>query len=147
MERELIVRQLSIFLDNRPGSLAGVLRWLSDHGVDLRALSVTESRDFGTVRIIVGDPDAVADVLGEGDYHFSEVDVLAVEVPDRPGGMAEVAEDLAAERINIEYAYTMVVMRHDKALLVMRVDELPRAAAVLKSKGRRVLTAADVAAL
>jgi hypothetical protein len=146
-ERDYAIRQLSVFLDNRPGTLAKLTKHLADEGIDLRAISLAESRDFGTLRVIVADPDKAAAALSEGGFHFSEIDVLCVEVPDHPGGMAEVAEKLAQEHINIEYAYTMVVTRHDKALLVLRVDEIERAYAALKTQGRHVLTEEELRAL
>ena len=146
-EQDPIVRQLSVFLDNRPGSLGEVLRHLADHSIDLCALSVAESRDFGTMRIIVPDTDAAAEALAAGDFHYCEVDVLAVVLPDRPGGMAEVAEKLAAEHINIEYTYIMVVKRHDEAVAVVRVSDLHRAAEVLKGGAVHLLTASEVAKL
>lgn len=145
--RESVIRQLSIFIDNRPGTLAQVTRFLADRGIDLCGLSLAESRDFGAVRIIVPDTDAAAQALTDGGYHFSEVDVIAVEVPDRPGGMADVVERIAEQHINVDYAYTMVVTRHDKAIVVLRVDDANRAATMLKAQGSRLLTEAEVAAL
>ena len=147
MEEDIVVRQLSVFLENRPGSLAEVLQFLADRNIDLCALSLSESRDFDAVRLIAADADVAADALAEGAFHFSEVDVLAVEVPDRPGGMAEIVSRIADDHINIDYAYTMIVTRHDKAIIILRVDDVHRAAAMLKTLGVRLLTEKQVTSL
>jgi hypothetical protein len=147
VEHGSVIRQLSVFIDNRPGTLAEVTRYLADEGIDLCGLSLAESRDFGAVRIIVPNPDAATRALTEGAYHFSEVDVIVVEVPDRPGGMADVVERIAKEHINVEYAYCMVARRHDKAIVVIRVDDAPRAATVLNAEGAHLLTEEELASL
>lgn len=144
---ESVIRQLSVFIDNRPGALAEVTRFIADQGIDLCGLSLAESREFGAVRIIVPDSDAAAEALTDGGYHFTEVDVIAVEVPDKPGGMAHVVELIAKEHLNVEYAYTMVVSRHDKAVIVLRVDDPHRAATVLKAQGTHLLTQKEIASL
>ena len=147
VEREYVIRQISVFMENRPGALAEVTRFLANHDINLRALSLAESRDFGALRLIVADVDGCADVLHEGGYHYSESDVLAVEVPDEPGGMAGVLEILAEGHINVEYAYAMVEKREGSALIVLRVDDPDRAGAVLKTRGTHLLTEKDVAVL
>ena len=144
MEADLVIRQISVFLENRPGSLAEITRYLADHGVNLRALSIAESRDFGTIRIIASDQDACGAALRRGGYQYNEVDVLAAEMPDQPGGMAKVAEIIAREKINIEYGYVMVRKREESAVIVLRVDDPYRASIVLRGKGVRLLSEAEV---
>lgn len=144
MEADFVIRQISVFLENRPGSLAEVTRYLADQSINLRALSIAESRDFGTIRIIATDQDACAAALRKGGYQFNEVDVLAAEMPDRPGGMAEVAEIIAGENINIEYGYVMVEKRQGSAVIVLRVDDPYRASIVLRGKGVRLLSEGEV---
>ena len=144
METNFVIRQISIFLENRPGSLAEVTRYLADQHVNLRAMSIADSRDFGTIRIIASDQDACAEALREGGYQYNEVDVLAAEMPDRPGGMAEVAEIIAQENINIEYGYAMVEKKENSAVIVLRVDDPYRASIVLRGKGIRLLSVREV---
>ncbi len=144
MERDFLIRQISVFLENRPGSLAEVTRYLADRGLNLRALSITESRDFGTIRIITSDQEVCAAALRKGGYAYSEVDVLAAVIPDRPGGMAEVAEVIAGENINIEYGYAMVEQRDGSVVVVVRVDDPYRASVVLRGKGVRLLREEEV---
>mgnify|MGYP001552989978 CR=1 FL=1 len=82
METNFVIRQISVFLENRPGSLAEVTRYLADQRINLRAMSIAESRDFGTIRIIASDQDACAEALRKQGYQYNEVDVLAAEMPD-----------------------------------------------------------------
>jgi hypothetical protein len=144
METNFIIRQISVFLENRPGSMAEVTRCLADEGINLRAMSIAESRDFGTIRIIASDRDACAEALRKGGYPYNEVDVLAAEMPDRPGGMAEVAEIIAQENINIEYGYAMVEKKENSAVIVLRVDDPYRASIVLQGRGVRLLSEEEV---
>ena len=144
METNFVIRQISIFLENRPGSLAEVTRYLADQHVNLRAMSIADSRDFGTIRIIASDQDACAEALRKQGYQYNEVDVLAAEMPDRPGGIAEVAEIIAQENINIEYGYAMVEKKEDSAVIVLRVDDPYRASIVLQAKGVRLLSEGEV---
>ena len=144
METTFVIRQISVFLENRPGSLAEVTRYLADQSINLRAMSIAESRDFGTIRIIASDQDACAEALRKQGYQYNEVDVLAAEMPDRPGGMAEVAEIIAQENINIEYGYAMVEKKEDSAVIVLRVDDPYRASIVLRGKGIRLLSEGEV---
>jgi hypothetical protein len=147
VKHEFVIRQISVFLENRPGSLADVAKYLAEKGVNLRALSLAESRDFGAARLVASDTDACADALQEGGYHFSEVDVLALEMPDRPGGLADVLGMIAREHINVEYAYTMVERHQGWAVIVLRVDDPDRACTVLRSQGVRLLSQQDIASL
>ena len=146
-EQNYIIRQISVFIDNRPATLSGMARRLADHNINLRALSLAETRDFGTTRIIVADVDGCIKVLKEAGYHFIESDVLAVEVADRPGGMADVLECIAHEHISVEYAYAMIEKREGSAVIILRVDNLGKVIIALRKKNIRLLTREDVALL
>lgn len=147
LKSNFIIRQISVFLDNRPGSLAEMARFLSDRQINLRALSLAETRDFGTARLIVADTDQCADALRNGGYHFIETDVIAVAVFDRPGGMADVLEIIAGEQINVEYVYATVMKLDDRAIIILRVENPSRAAMILQAKGARLLTEQEVVSL
>ncbi len=138
--------QISVFLDNKPGSLAKMARTLGDKGINLRALSLTETRDFGTARIVVLDPDKCMEAL-QGEYHFIETDVLAIEVADKPGGMADVLEIIDGEHLNVEYIYSMVRTKAGLAVVVLRVNDPAKACAALNAKGVKLLTLKDIASL
>jgi hypothetical protein len=146
-DKNYIIRQLSVFIDNRPASLSKMTRALADKNINLRALSLAETREFGMTRIIVADVDACSEVLKETGYHFIETDVLAVEVADRPGGMAEVLECIASEHISVEYAYAMIEKREGSAVIILRVDNMGKAIMALRKRNIRLLTREDVALL
>jgi hypothetical protein len=146
-KNEFIVRQISVFLDNRPASLAELARSVADSGINLRALSIAETRDFGTIRIIVSDPDACAEVLQKSGYHCIETEVLAIEVEDRPGGMADVLEVIAGEHISVDYAYAMVEKREGSAVVILRVDDISKALLVLQKRGVCLLREKEVSML
>ena len=141
---EYVIRQISVFLDNRPGSLAEMARYLADRNINLRALSLAETRDFGTARIIVADTDSCAKELKQGGYNFIETDVLAVEVADCPGGMADVLEIIARERINVEYVYATVGRRENSAIIILRVENPVRAYITLHANGVRLMAEKDI---
>jgi hypothetical protein len=146
-EKDYVIRQLSVFIDNRLASLSEMARLLADRNINLRAFSLSESRDFGTARIIVADVDACCDALKAAGYHFIEADVLAVEVADRPGGMADVLECVAAEHINVEYAYAMIEKREESAVIILRVDNPGKAVMALRNKNIRLFTGEDIVLL
>lgn len=126
------VTQISVFLENRPGRLSHLLAVLSSAQVNLRALSVADSADFGIARVIVDDVDAaVAAIRGSG-MTAATTQVLRVEIPDIPGGLAQaVIEPLAQAGVNIQYTYAYSERSADKAVVVLKVDDLEKAQQVL----------------
>ena len=146
-DKNYIIRQISVFIDNKPATLAEMARHLADNNINLRALSLAETRDFGTTRIIVPNPDTCIEVLKITRYHFIESEVLAVEVADRPGGMADVLECIAHEHISVEYAYSMIEKRKESAVIILRVDNPGKAIMALLKKNIRLLTREDIALL
>jgi hypothetical protein len=146
-DKEYMIRQISVFIDNRPAMLAEMARTLANKCINLRALSLAEARDFGTTRFIVTDVDACIKVLRETGYHYIETDVLAVEVADRPGGMADVLECIANEHISVEYAYAMLEKHEGFAVIILRVDNPGKAIMALRKKNIHLLTKEDIALL
>jgi hypothetical protein len=146
-DKEFIVQQISVFLDNRPGSLAEMARYLANKNINLRALSLAETRDFGTARLIVVDTSNCSKALREGGYNFMETDVLAVEVADQPGGMADVLEIIADEQINVEYVYATVGRIKESAVIILRVEDPGKAGIILRANGVKLLGEKDVALL
>ena len=125
-----IVRQLSIFLKNEPGVLAEVSSALAEKGVNLLALSVSDTVDHAVVRMVVSDPPAARDVLEERGTLVIETDVLAIEMPNEPGALAEASRKLAGAGVNIEYAYGSA--SGDGAVLYMRVSSVDAAKKALE---------------
>ena len=135
----MFVKQVSIFLENTRGSLKKVTALLRDNGIDLIALSIADTRDFGILRTIVSDTDRAVEIIREAGYAAKLTDVLAVAVPDRPGGLNDVLELLDEAGIAIEYLYSFVRTSGDHALIIFRVEELERASGVLEGAGIKLL--------
>jgi len=137
------ITQLSVFLDNRTGVLAELTEYLGAKGVNIRALSVAESRDFGVIRMIVPDPSRVAELLGKKGYNIRKVEVLAVRVADEPGGLGKALRTLADEDLNVDYLYTFLDKLGGEAVVILRVDNLDFAKALLERNGFRLLSQED----
>jgi hypothetical protein len=141
------VKQISLFMENRTGRLADVARTLGAAGVNIRALSLADTSDFGILRLIVNDVDGALRVLRETGHTVTITDVVAVEVGDRPGGLAHVLEVLESAGINVEYMYAFVEKATDKAVVVFRFEKIDQALAALQAGGISVLPAATVYSL
>ena len=133
------VEQISIFIENKSGRLAEVTRVLGDAGVNIRALSLADTSDFGILRLIVNDCEKAKDVLKEKGFTVSKTEVVAVEVPDQPGGLSQILQVLDTESINVEYMYAFVERCGGNAVIIFRFDESDRAIRALLSKGFRTL--------
>lgn len=138
------VKQISIFLENKSGRLAQVTRTLGENGINIRALSIADTTDFGILRLIVNDPDKAVRFLKDKGFTVSATDVIAVEVADRPGGLAEVLQLLDRAGINIEYLYAFLQKSADAALVVFRVEQLDETVRVLQESGTRILGGDEV---
>ncbi|MFW6181245.1 MAG: ACT domain-containing protein [Spirochaetota bacterium] len=141
------VKQISIFLENKPGRLAEVTEILTEAGINMRALTLADTADFGVLRIIVNDNRRCMEVLQQNDYIAQETDVIAVEIPDRPGGLHDVLVLLDRSHVNIEYMYVFVEKKVDNAIVIFRVDEQERAQQVLEGEDIRVLTHREITSL
>lgn len=126
------ILQISVFLENKKGRLQEITKILAEARIDIRALSIAETKDFGVVRLIVDQPDLAYEKLKAAGFVSRKTEVLAVEVQDEPGGLNQVLCILENNQINIEYMYAFVEKASDKALLVMRFDDIERAIQVLK---------------
>jgi len=122
-----IETQLSVFLENRPGRLADLCRALADARVNIRAFSVHEQADTSVLRLVASSPDKARAVLKEMDLAFSEADVLSVKMSNRPGSLAQVARQLAATGVNVEYGYGTAGRQGAKGDCVFRVSNLEEA--------------------
>jgi hypothetical protein len=138
-----MIEQISVFLENTTGRLAECCRALGNAGINMRALMVADTEDFGVVRIICDHPTKARETLEEAGFGVSTTPVIAVEIPDSPGGLADVLETLGAQRMNVEYAYCFVEPRGDAAVDVFKVDDAS-AGEMLRSRGYRVLGPADL---
>ena len=133
------VEQISIFIENKSGRLAEVARILGEAGVNIRALSLADTSDFGILRLIVNDREKAKQVLKDQGFTVSKTEVVAIEVPDRPGGLSEILETLDGESINVEYMYAFVERCEENAVIIFRFDETEKAIKTLIEKGFNVL--------
>lgn len=133
------VEQISVFLENRPGVLEQVTGILRDAEINIRTLTLADTADFGILRMIVNDVEATSRVLKENGYRVSRTNVVAVEVPDRPGGLHGILSVLAGSGVNVEYMYAFVERNGENAVMIFRFNDPDRAIALLQEKGLTVL--------
>lgn len=134
------VKQISVFLENKEGRLAQVTKALGDNNINIRALSIADTTDFGILRLIVSDPDKAHEVLKSEGFTVSFTEVIAVEVIDEPGGLSRALEVLQSVDINIEYLYAFVQKVSRAALVVFRVERLDEAIEILQKEGFQILS-------
>ena len=136
----MAIKQLSVFLENRPGRLDAMTKILADAGITLRALSMAETRDFGIVRMIVDDIYETAVVLKNNHYVSSRTPVVAVQIPDVVGGLNRVLAALTAAGVNLEYMYSALAGGEGgSAYMIMRVEDTEKAEEALRSAGFRLV--------
>ena len=138
------IRQLSVFLENRPGRLSALCRTLADAGVNLSTLTLAETGEFGLLRLITPDPDKARQVVERAGYAATMTEVVALQVPDRPGGLASVLHALEASGISVEYMYAFAMRAGGDAIMIFRFGDMDRAIAVLQTAGIGVFKAVDL---
>jgi len=143
----MTVKQVSVFLENKIGRLAEVTQVMGQHGVNIRALAIADTSEFGILRLIVTQPDVVRSILEEAGFTVSETEVIAVEVPDEPGGLASILAGLRSSGINVEYVYAFAAPRGQNAVVVLKVEDTGPAVAYLSDHQIRMLRPADIGAL
>ncbi|MGD0651746.1 MAG: ACT domain-containing protein [Verrucomicrobiia bacterium] len=126
--------QLSLFLENKPGTLAAVCRAYAEEKINIQAISVSDAVDHAVVRVVVSDPRRAVHLLGERGVLVVERDVLMLESRNKPGELARIAQTLADHKVNIEYAYTATLPGASKGAMILRVDNLKKAERVLKRR-------------
>ena len=128
------VKQISVFIENRSGRLREVAAVLGKGKINIRALSLADTSDYGILRLIVDKPQQALNVLKKANFTLSETDVIAVEVSDRPGGLAEVLDVLGDAGINVEYMYAFVEKSSSNAVMIFRIEDIERAISVLTAR-------------
>ncbi len=127
-----MVKQISVFLENKCGRLVTVTQVLGKHNINIRALTIADTSDFGILRIIVDQPEKAHEVLKKEGFIVTETDVVAVEVSDQPGGLADILVYLEKAGVNIEYLYSFVEKPTQDALILMRLEDTEKGIQVLK---------------
>lgn len=134
------VKQISVFVENKTGKLAEVTRYIADNNINMKALSVADTHDFGILRIICEEHDTAVKVLKDGGYVVAETEVLAVEIPDTPGSLANILEVLVKADIAVEYTYAFLSVKNiGHAYMIFRVDNNETAKTALVSEGFNVV--------
>lgn len=141
------VEQISIFLENKSGRLADVTGVLASAEINIRALSLADTADFGILRLIVNDTEKAKQVLKANGFTVGKTEVIAVEVPDRPGGLSEILDIIKGKEINVEYMYAFIQKSGDRAIIIFRFDELEKAIDTLQEAGISILGGEDVYSL
>ena len=140
----MTVKQISVFLENRPGALAEFTKILEMSSIDLRALSLAESEDFGIVRVIVDDPYKTIRILKEEGYICSVTKVIAVEIADKPGSLVKMLNVLGDNNVNLEYSYAFLAKKANSAFMILRVADNDKAIKVLTQNGIRPICNEDM---
>jgi len=141
------IKQISVFLENRQGRLYDVCSLLGSNDINIRALTIAETESFGVLRIVVDKSDAAIKLLRDNQFVANFTDVIAIEVPDQPGGLASILKVLAENDVNIEYMYGFVEKFSDKALLVMRFEDTDFAQQMLAKQNVHVVAEKDIQGL
>ncbi len=141
------VEQISVFLENKAGRLAEVTGILSEAGVNIRALSVADTSDFGVLRLIVNDTQKAKEALRTNGLTVGKTNVLAVAVPDQPGGLHRILTLLDGAKINVEYMYAFVQQSGDNAVMIFRFEKIDEAVQVLTENGVTVIDGSALYAL
>ena len=127
------VKQISVFLENKSGRLAEVTKILGDGGVNLRALTIADTADFGILRLIADNTERSLKILEDGGFTARVTEVLGVEIPDRPGGLASVMDVFAKNDVNIEYLYVSLEKNESNAIVIFKVENIQKGMKVLKA--------------
>ena len=136
----MLVKQLSAFMENRPGRLYKLTHALGQEGIDFVTLSIADTKDYGIVRFIARDNDRAYEILKQAGFTVGQTELIGVEVEDKPNALAEVIALLEEENINIEYLYSFVLTNHNSAKILMRVEDTERAVKLLGERGIKLLS-------
>jgi hypothetical protein len=135
MAQNKILKQITLFAENKPGRLTSATKILSEKGINIRAFTIADTGEFGIIRFVVDDADAAFLHLQRGGFTVSETDVLGLEMPDKPGALFEISSALSDNEINVDYAYAYASATPGKAILILQASDLTKAAELLTERG------------
>lgn len=138
------IRQLSVFIENKPGRLSKVLKLIGESGIDIKAMNIADTNDFGILRLILSDVDKAASLLKEKEYAVTITNVIAADVENTPGGLAGALSVLDTEGVSVEYMYASLSGTGEAAHVVIRVDDNEKASEALTAKGYKLIGDADI---
>ncbi len=140
----MTIKQLTVFVKNSKGSLVELTKLLAQNDINIRALSVAETQEFGMLRLIVNNVDKATKILEENNYLIKAVDVIGIKISDKPGGLAQALEALDKADINVEYMYAFMTCSANSAYVVIRVADNSAAEKALLDAGLELMTEDDV---
>lgn len=140
----MAIRQLTVFVQNRKGTMVSLTDILAKNNVNIRALSIAETEDFGVLRLIVNDENAATKILEENGYLIKSIDVVGVKIGDKPGALTAALDVLDKADINVEYLYAFMTRTEKHAYVVLRVENNDAAESALESAGFHLITNADI---
>lgn len=139
-----MVKQVSVFLENRAGRIYDVCNLLGKNEINIRALSVADTSDFGILRLILDNPDKAIKILKDEKFTVSSTDVVAIEISDKPGGLAEILKIFDENSINVEYMYAFLAKIPEKAILIFRFDNTEEVIEKLKKKNIKLISSEEL---
>jgi len=143
----MAIKQLTVFVENKQGTVVSITETLSRHNINLRALSIAETQDFGILRLIVNDEATAEKILAEEGYLIKTTDVVGVKIGDEPGKLSEALKVLDDNKINMEYLYAFMARTEKHAYVVIRVEDNEAAEAALADAGFKIINEADICKL
>lgn len=140
----MYINQISVFIENKPGNLAKFTNFIAENHIDMRAFEIADSSEFGIIRIIVDKPLDTLTLLKDNDWICKLTQVIGVKIPDKPGAMASAMNILAEANVSVEYVYTFLARGTDDALMIFRVQDNDKVAAILKKNGVKLVSQEDL---
>ena len=140
----MTINQLSVFVENSPGRLAEITEILGEENIDLRAMSIADTSEFGILRVIVDEPEKAQEILREAGCAVSVTPVLAVEIEDTPGSLAKIIRVLAEEDVSVEYIYAYITRKENNAYVIFKVEDIPAAEAIFERNGINTASAEEI---
>jgi len=140
----MLVKQISVFLENKIGRLAEITELLGENNINIRALAIADTTEFGILRLIVDNPQKAQEVLEKRGFAAKQTDVMVVKVEDKPGGLANILKILKKSGLNVEYLYAFVKQSGEDAFVVFRIEDIDKAARELQKEGVQILIPEDI---
>ena len=140
----MLIKQMSVFVENTTGILAELTRILAEHGIDIKASTIADTVDFGILRCIVPNPEAATEILKEAGFTASITEVIAVTLEDRPGGLHKVLQILADNDIGVDYIYSTIKSKEDEAVVMIKVEDPKKAMDILTSNGVKLYNMSEL---
>lgn len=140
----MLIKQMSVFVENTTGRLADLTKILADNGIDIKASTIADTVDFGILRCIVPDPEAATDILKKAGFTASITEVIAVSLEDKPGGLHKVLKILSDNGIGVDYIYSTIKPQNDEAVIMIKVADPKKAVDVLTAKGVKLFSMGEI---